>query len=875
MERSSETRESARLEMPEPMRRDVRLLGEVLGQVIVESGGDDLLADVERLRRAVIAARDSAEHDREAVRLVSAWPLGRAEEVARAFTCYFHLANLAEEHQRARTLRERDRGPTLLGDSLAAAVRAIREDQGDERLQALLAVLQLHPVLTAHPTEARRRAVVSAIRRVGEQLERLDDPRRTPGEEREVRRRLVEESDVLWRTAQLRSTQLQPLEEVRAALAVFDTTLLDVVPEIYRDLDNVLGPDDAGRRPPLAPDFLRFGSWVGGDRDGNPFVTAEVTARAMRIQSEQALGALETAVARAGRILTVDQETTPPSADLARRLAEATAATPERLIEIAARSAGEPHREFLLYVAERVGATRRDAPVGAYACSGELLDDLRTVQRSLAGAGAAPLAYGELQRVIWQVQTFGFHLAELEIRQHSQVHERALSELRAGGPRSADTDEVLATLRVMAGIQHRYGVDACRRYVISFTRDAGDVAAVYDLAARACDEPPVLDVVPLLETGDDLRRAPSILDGMLALPAVQRRLAATGRQLEVMLGYSDSAKESGPVAATLALFDAQAELAAWAARHAVHLTLFHGRGGALGRGGGPANRAVLAQAPGSVAGRFKVTEQGEVIFARYMNRAIARRHLEQVSSAVLLASSPSAQERAGRAAARFRALAERIGPAARAAYRQLVEAQGFAAWFDAVSPLEELGNLRIGSRPARRGGGGRALEDLRAIPWVFAWSQTRLNLPGWYGLGSGLALVELKDARSAYAEWPLFTSLVDNAEMSLAKTDRRIAVRYLELGGRPDLTARVLAEYDLTLERLLAVTGHSRLLESRRVLSRAVELRNPYVDALSHLQLRALRALRAGEGDGAERERLERLLLLTVNGVAAGLQNPG
>ncbi|HKA50428.1 MAG TPA: phosphoenolpyruvate carboxylase, partial [Candidatus Dormibacteraeota bacterium] len=573
--------------------------------------------------------------------------------------------------------------------------------------------------------------------------------------------------------------------------------------------------------------------------------------------------------------LTVDRETTPPSAELARRLALAAAVTNERLAEIAARSAGEPHREFLLCIAERLGATRRDAPLGAYACSGELLDDLRTAQRSLAVAGAAPLAYGELQRVIWLVQTFGFQLAELEIRQHSQVHERALNEVRAGGPVSGDTAEVLATLRVMADIQRRHGVDACRRYVISFTRDAGDVAAVYELADHACREPPVLDVVPLFETDDDLRRATFILDGVLALPPVQRRLATSGRQLEVMLGYSDSAKESGPVAATLALFDAQAELAAWASRHAIQLTLFHGRGGALGRGGGPANRAVLAQAPGSVAGRFKVTEQGEVIFARYLNRAIARRHLEQVSSAVLLASSPPAQKRAGRAAARFRPLAERIGPAARAAYRQLVQAEDFAAWFEAVSPVEELGSLRIGSRPARRGGGGLALEELRAIPWVFAWSQTRLNLPGWYGLGSGLAVADLENARLAYAEWPLFTSLVDNAEMSLAKTDRRIAVRYLELGGRPDLTALVLAEYDLTLERLLAVTGHSRLLESRRVLSRAVELRNPYVDALSHLQLRALRALREGGADEAERERLERLLLLTVNGVAAGLQNTG
>jgi phosphoenolpyruvate carboxylase len=361
---------------------------------------------------------------------------------------------------------------------------------------------------------------------------------------------------------------------------------------------------------------------------------------------------------------------------------------------------------------------------------------------------------------------------------------------------------------------------------------------------------------------------------VVELPPVRRRLAETGGRVEVMLGYSDSAKEGGTVFATLALFDAQAALTAWAAGRGVRLTLFHGRGGALGRGGGPANRAVLAQAPGSVAGRFKVTEQGEVIFARYGNPAIAGRHLEQVASAVLLASSPSAGERAAAAASRFRDLAARIGPPAHASYRRLVETPGFAAWFAQVSPLDELGSLRIGSRPARRSG-SRALEELRAIPWVFAWSQTRLNLPGWYGLGSGLAAAELAEVREAYAGWPLFTSMVDNAEMSMAKTDRRIAARYLALGDRDDLAAEVLEEYDRTLAALLAITGHTRLLESRRVLSRAVELRNPYVDALSHLQLRALRALRGGAADGAERERLQRLLLLTVNGVAAGLQNTG
>jgi phosphoenolpyruvate carboxylase len=433
---------------------------------------------------------------------------------------------------------------------------------------------------------------------------------------------------------------------------------------------------------------------------------------------------------------------------------------------------------------------------------------------------------------------------------------------------------------------------------------------------------PVLDVVPLFESGADLQNAPRVLDDMLQLEPVAARLAATGRHLEVMLGYSDSAKELGPVSATLRLFDVQRRLVRWAAERDIRLTLFHGRGGALGRGGGPAGRAVLAQAPGSVAGRFKVTEQGEVIFARYGHPVIAQRHLEQVASAVLLATAapgpgpeptgpaianpaaivaattvtadpgparpvPAAAvtatavpaDLAADAPGQFRAVADRIEAGALRAYRALVETDGFAGWFARISPLEEISGMRIGSRPSRRaaaGDGASGLDDLRAIPWVFAWAQTRVNLPGWFGLGSGLAAAAgqdgLREARDAYLAWPLLAVLLDNAEMSLAKTDRRIAARYLALGGRPDLTAAVLDEYDLTRRLVLAVTGHDRLLADRPVLSRAVALRDPYVDALSHLQLRALAGLRGGQAD---RDRLERLLLLTVNGVAAGLQNTG
>ena len=845
----SRARKTARQEIPPELRRDVRLLGQVLGNVIADYGGAGLLRDVERLRRLVIRARDEGRFERDAERLVASWKLERAELVARAFTCYFHLANLAEEHHRARVIRERDRGPSPLPESLAASIAELGHRLGRKRLAQLVSGLEFHPVFTAHPTEARRRAVVTAIRRIGEQLERLDDPRISDGEKVEADRRLGEEVDSLWRTAQMRTAQVQPLDEVRSFMAVFDETLFRMVPEVLRAFDTALGTP--------APAFLRFGSWIGGDRDGNPAVTAQVTADAMAIHHEHILLALEAVADRVGRALTVDAQTTPPSRPLNRRLKGPVA---------------EPHREFLLEVARRLRATRLNERDIAYRSPADLVEDLRLLRDSLAAAGAPRLAHGEVQHLVWQAETFGFHLAELEVRQHSHVHETALGEVRAGSV-SAATREVLDTLGVMASLQSRYGLDSCRRYVVSFTRGAGDIAAVHELARHATGgRAPALVVVPLFETLDDLSRATAVMDDVIRLAPVRRRLAANGRSVEVMLGYSDSAKEIGPLSATIALHDAQAALTAWAKRNRLKLVLFHGRGGALGRGGGPANRAVRAQAPGSVAGRFKVTEQGEVIFARYGNRAIARRHVEQVASAVLEASAPS-HARVDPANA-FRGLVELIEGPSRAAYRALVEAPGFEDWFLEVSPLEELGRLRIASRPARRAR-SRRLEDLRAIPWVFAWSQMRLNLPGWYGIGSGLSAAPLKELRRAYAEWPLFNSMLDNAEMSLAKTDRRIAQRYLALGDRTDLAQMLLREYELTMKMVLAVTGHRRLLEDRRVLSWAIELRNPYVDALSHLQLRALRALRDRKTSRPDRAKAERVFQLSVNGVAAGLQNTG
>ncbi|MGN6472992.1 MAG: phosphoenolpyruvate carboxylase [Mycobacteriales bacterium] len=853
-----------------PLHDDVRRLGALLGQVVAESDGTDLYDDVERLRRACRDARRGEPNDDPAA-LVAALPLEQAERVARAFTVLFHLVNLAEERHRVRVLRDRDRdGETPAMDSVAGAIAEL----GTEAAIDALRRMELHPVLTAHPTEARRRAVVTAVRRIADELDRGDDARIGDSERHDADRRLREEIATLWRTALLRGHKLDPLDEVRATMAVFDETFFRLVPSLYRATDAAIGGD--GKTPPQTPAYLRLGSWVGGDRDGNPHVTAELTRETVEIQADHVLRALENAATRIGRSLSQAADLAPPSRELQDSLEADASRYPKAVGAIVKSAAEQPHRQKLLLAAERIRATRtRDADL-AYRSPDELLAEIRLVQASLAMAGAARSAYGELQHLAWQIETFGFHLAELEVRQHSAVHAAALADLEAhdGAPSEDMTREVLATIRVIAALQDRWGPRVCRRYVVSMCSSAEDLTAVSRLARHALGDRVddiELAVVPLFETGADLRGCTDVLDEWLeTLPQPPTRL-------EVMLGYSDSAKDIGPLSANLLLYDAQAALAEWAQRHDIALTLFHGRGGSLGRGGGPVNRAILAQPPGSVAGRFKVTEQGEVIHARYGNPQIAERHLEQVAAAVLLSGTATIAERNTNAAMRFADLASTMEEAGRKAYRELVETEGFADYFARVSPLEELSDLALGSRPARRpGGSGLTLADLRAIPWVFAWSQTRCNLTGWFGLGSGMSAAPVDELRTAYAEWPLFTALLDNAEMSLAKTDRAVAERYLALGDRPDLTERILAELDLTTSLVLAVLDVPRLLASRRILSAAVDLRNPYVDALSHLQLRALSALRRDDyADHAEEQRLRDLLLLTVNGVAAGLQNTG
>ena len=911
----------------DPLALEVRLLGALLGQVITEQAGEGVFQLVERLRRAAIALRrgdDVALRSRLESEL-DGLDLGAIEAVITAFSLYFQLVNLAEARGRVRALRRRERAARdgLLDDSVAEAIARLRRAGRDEAaLDAILDRLCITPVLTAHPTEARRRTALIALRRCAVLLERLDDPRLTPSEDRETRRRLREEITLLWRTSDLRSVAPEPLDEVRTAMAVFDATLFTLVPRLYRATDAALdapgsrGPR-TGTRPPRVPAFVRFGSWVGGDRDGNPAVTAEMTERTVRIQADHVLHGYEAVAMRLMQTVSAATTSGRVARPLANRLARDAEALPETDRQLRRRFPEEPYRQRFGFIAERLRRTRvaltddTGPRSGHYADAAELDTELAEIQAALVDDGLARVAWGDVAEFRWQVATFGFHLASLEVRQHSAVHRAALAVL-GDGASAADTGaevapgvsvaEVLATFRSIGALQERFGEEACRRFVVSFTAGARDATDVLRLARLATDEtgtdgsPPSLDVVPLFESSDALGAAGPILNELFRDPDYRRHLAARGDRQEVMLGYSDSNKESGFLAAAWMMHRAQEALVAVAREHGIELTLFHGRGGAIGRGGGPANRAILGGAPGSVDGRLKLTEQGEVIAANYADPAIARRHLEQLTGAVLIASTPEHDAAAADALREGSPSLAELADTARAAYRALVhDDAGFAAFFRDITPITELSDLRLGSRPAARGrvrlagapddSAPPAIDSLRAIPWTFAWSQARINLPGWYGLGSALEAFRsahgedgLAEIGRLYRAWPFLASVLDNAEMILAKADMGVARRYASLATGEDDQRRwaaIEAEYHRTVALLLRVTGRDHLLDGAPVLQRSILLRNPYVDALSELQVRLLARLRGLRPDDPERDQVRRLVQLSVNGVAAGLQNTG
>lgn len=899
----------AEIDIPDSLRGDLALFLR-LERKVLDEYDPEIRSLFDRLLQSVIAANEgdpgSAASDepvdeqgiplpstegnkafREAVDLLDMLPIERAQVVVRAFTSFFHLANLSEENYRVKTLRERGREPlgqmeTDPTNELTVAYRQLVDEMGVGRATELLNRLEFHPVFTAHPTEARRKAVEGKIRRIALLL--AERPYMGGSDLAENERHLLQEIDALVRTSPISVKKPTPVEEADTIIDVFDNTLFTTIPKIYRRFDDWVLGEKAGRVKPVCPPFFRLGSWIASDRDGNPNVTAKVSRQVAAKFSAHMVSALAEACRTVGRNLTLGSGYTSPSAELLNLWNHQVEMSEELTGRAEVISASEPHRAVMLVMAARLDATVTRNADTMYRCVEDFLVDLQVVQRSLVEAGAVRAAYGPVQTLIWQAETFGFHMVEMEFRQHSVVHERALADIRENGIHGnlqPMTREVLDTFRAIGSIQRRYGKKMAHRYIISFTKSAQHVADVYELAQLAfahAEDVPDLDVIPLFEQLEDLEGCVEVLDKMLELPAVQRRLAQTNRKMEVMLGYSDSSKDAGPTTATLALHSAQGRIAQWAERNRIDLVMMHGRGGAVGRGGGPANRAVLAQPRGSVNCCFKVTEQGEVIFARYGNPVLAQRHVESVAAATLLSSAPSIEHTNTQMTSEFAGVAKELDDAAHKSYHDLLNTDDFTPWFATVTPLAEVGLLPIGSRPAKRGLGAKSLDDLRTIPWVFSWSQARINLAAWYGFGTACEkLDDIEQLRRAYREWPLFATFIDNLEMSIAKTDQRIAKMYLCLSDRRDLSEKVFDEMQLTRKWVLSITGSEWPLAQRRVLGRAVRVRNPYIDVLSLAQVRALRAIRIRGEEMAAKEKADYLALIlsTVTGVSAGLQNTG
>ena len=890
-------------DLPASLKEEMDLCLQILREVLGEFD-ENLLAKFDEVREHALKASDerfsgiltdtNPDQDdlQKVVDIVDKVDVHDAQLLARAFTTYFHLANLCEENYRVSVLHQReaavneDQAVDPVNEMTCAYHQLINE-MGPARAKELLDQLEFHPVFTAHPTEARRKAVEGKIRRISQLLE----AHKLLGgsDKKENSRRLFNEIDALFRTSPIALKKPTPVEEADTILDIFDNTLFYTIPQVYRRFDDWVLGDKAGLVPPVCPAFFHPGSWIGSDRDGNPNVTAKVSRQVARKFSDHVLGALEIETRRVGKNLTMEAETTPPSAEL-KSLWNHQKEMSERLTDKAALiSTKELHRAVMLVMADRLKATiDRDADLMYRSCE-DYIADLKTVQRSLAEANAKRSAYGPLQDLIWQAETFGFHMVEMEFRQHSVVHSRALEDIREHGLHGERgelqpmTHEVLDTFRALGSIQKRNGIKAARRYIISFTKSAQNIKDVYELNRLAFSHPedvPTIDVIPLFEQLEDLQNSVDVLEEMIKIPEVQARLKATGGKMEVMLGYSDSSKDAGPTSATLALHSAQERIAKWAESHDIDLTLFHGRGGAVGRGGGPANRAVLAQPVGSVKCRFKLTEQGEVIFARYGNPVLAIRHVESVAAATLLQSAPSVEKRNTDMTKKYADMASKLDEAAHNRFLDLLNTDGFAPWFSTVTPLTEIGLLPIGSRPAKRGLGAKSLDDLRTIPWIFSWAQARINLAAWYGLGTACEQFgDLNTLRQAYEEWPLFSTFIDNIEMSLAKTDERIAKMYLALGDREDLNKKVLDGMELTRKWVLKIVGDEWPLQHRHVLGQAIRIRSPYVDALSVTQVLALGSLRKRvdkeELTHGQKENYTYLILCTVSGVAAGLQNTG
>lgn len=920
----NEAIDNVRSDKDQPLRDDIRLLGRVLGDTIRDQEGTDIFDLVERIRQTSIRFhRDNDEAARHALEaILNDLSAAQTVQIVRAFSYFSHLANIAEDQHHIR----RTRAHTLAGalpraGTIAHAInRARAAGLGAAELRTFFDRALVSPVLTAHPTEVRRKSTLDREMEIAHLLDRRGRVQLTADELAASDERLRQAVLTLWQTNMLRRNKLTVLDEVANGLSYYDDTFLQEVPRLFGAVEDDLDAADPENRPVELSSFLRIGSWIGGDRDGNPFVTAEVLRNTLRMQSTRACRFYLDELHALGAELSLSSIHVGVSAELQELAERSPDRSPHRR--------AEPYRLAISGIYARLAATVRALdlfaaerrPAGEappYRHATELRDELDILHRSLTENGSRVLARGRLRNLRRAVDCFGFHLASVDLRQNSDVHERTVAELVeavAPGTRyrelaetaridvlarelrsarslvspfatySEETDGELMVFRAAAQIHAVHGHSAIPNCIISKAERVSDLleAALLlkEVGLVRPDGRSEINIVPLFETIKDLRDCAGVMDRALALPEYRRLVDGRGAAQEVMLGYSDSNKDGGFVTSGWELYKAEIGLIEVFRRHGVQLRLFHGRGGSVGRGGGPSYDAILAQPGGAVQGQIRVTEQGEIISSKYSNAEVGRRNLEILVAATLEATLLQPNRRAPRE--EYLTTMEALSAAAYQAYRGLVyETEGFEQYFWASTVITEIATLNIGSRPASRRK-TRDINDLRAIPWVFSWAQCRLMLPGWYGFGTavkswiaghpddGMALL-----KAMYREWPFFTTLLSNMDMVLRKSSIAIASRYAELV--PDVTlreaifARIRREHTDSVEALLAVMDHGKLLEDNPLLERSIRDRFPYLDPLNHIQIELLKQHRAS---GASEDVL-RGIQLTINGISAGLRNSG
>ncbi|MCB8983062.1 MAG: phosphoenolpyruvate carboxylase [Ardenticatenaceae bacterium] len=912
--------------------QDIHLLGDILGKVMRRHAGIEVFELEERIRALTKARRadEDTAIDRRLEEIVSRLNLHEAELIARSFAIYFELINLAEEQHRVSVLRERERAahPQALTESIPTAVATLRQMGVDEfEMAQLLQRLHIELVFTAHPTQAKRRTVIAKLRRLANALTELQERNLLPAERRQLEAQITAEVTALWVTDHSRTTKPTVTDEVRTGLYYFDITLWDVLPDVYAAMAAAL----ATHYPtlPWPERFLTFGSWIGGDRDGNPNVTADVTAETLRLHRGLAVERHRAASRQLDRSLSVSDQLAQISPALKAALAAARNRS-EHVAFLQTRYPHEPYRLWSAVIKADLAESSRGDMVGRLTGQSnppvrlrrmeDLQEPLALMDASLREGGLADLADADLARMRDQVEVFGLHAARLDIRQYSEYNTAVLDELfrklnlltgfgQMTGPERAaaltrlladplpdlsalsdlspEADETLKLFQILQRAVDFYGSDLIGPYIVSMTHGPEDILAPLLLARwhGICldpdDEKEGLTFAPLFETREDLRAAPDVMAALFTHLAYAPHLARVNRRQTIMIGYSDSNKDAGYLAANWELYQAQEALAAACQEHQVMMMLFHGRGGTVARGGGPTNRAILAQPPGSVNGRIRITEQGEVIDENYGHPAIARRHLEQIVHAVLLASVPPYHRPQSAPKEAWRMAMNDLTAVAYRAYRQLIyETPALLDYWQQATPINEISQMRIGSRPSRRAGKA-TLDSLRAIPWGFSWMQCRHVLPGWYGIGAALAsFSDIPLLQEMYQEWPFFRHSLDNAQMALAKADMGIARLYAGLvedtAVRDNIFGQIEGAFYETRRLVLLVTDQRELLDNAPTLQRTIRRRNPYVDPLNFIQVALLRRLRfLSEQDSPKAQEILHAIFLTINGIAAGLKNTG